>query len=193
MDTKALKRWEKMNISLLNYQSVLRRKPSKFELGLVDLLFVSNFKGGNSSIHEHESVLNVKLKSYQDALKEIHALFSDKHLYELNDLEVDTLIELGLSLLKLCKNPETSIDGFKESYASALLHAYFPNLLPILDRRVLGGLKLINKSDLRSGQVKDILRFYPSLIKQMHRETSLQNRPLRDIDRQYFSVVFDYD
>jgi hypothetical protein len=45
-------RWEKADISYRNYIAYLNRKSSPCELSLIDLLYVSNFKGGSASIQE---------------------------------------------------------------------------------------------------------------------------------------------
>ena len=44
-DKRATTQWDKSSISYKNYQSYIANKPQKFELTLIDLLYISNFKG----------------------------------------------------------------------------------------------------------------------------------------------------
>lgn len=56
------KRWYKLGISLNNYKNYISRKTTT-NLTLIDLLYISNFKGGNAAIHEEEYALNVRLQT----------------------------------------------------------------------------------------------------------------------------------
>ena len=56
------------------------------------------------------------------------------------------MIKRACDLTKM--KTSTKIDGIGVSYLSALLNAYFPNLIPILDRRMLINLKLVKRADL---------------------------------------------
>lgn len=79
---------------------------------------------------------------------------------------------------------------------SALLNAYFPNLIPILDRRVLINMKLVSKDDLvkSSKQIKKIEDFYPRLVRSFAELLKANNgKTIRDIDREYFIRELDYD
>jgi len=76
--------------------------------------------------------------------------------------------------------------GFKCSYASALLHFYFPNLVPILDRRVLNGIGIKVKRN-KQGQVVNIERYYSALIDLFHSYLKYNpNKSLRDYDKENF-------
>ena len=80
----------------------------------------------------------------------------------------------------------TSIDGFKSSYASALLHFYFPNLIPILDRRVLQGIGIKIRTNTQ-GQVVQIDQYYPQLIDAFYKDlTEGSGKTLRELDKEYF-------
>ena len=83
-----------------------------------------------------------------------------------------------------------NIKGFKYSYLSALLHAYFPNLLPILDRRILINLDLVTSDNLDTlNQVKKIEEHYGSLVYKF-REILLKDKTksIRNIDYEYFKL-----
>ena len=86
----------------------------------------------------------------------------------------------------------SNFKGIGASYLSALLNAYFPSLIPILDRRMLINLRLVKKNDLyENKQIKNIENFYGKLVE---RSAELLNEgkgnTLRDIDREYFIRVF---
>ena len=81
-----------------------------------------------------------------------------------------------------------NINGFKYSYMSALLHAYFPNLLPILDRRILINLELVTINDIDSTkQVKKIEQFYGSLVNKF-RDILIADKTklIRNVDYEIF-------
>ena len=192
-DQSAKTKWDKSSISFKNYQNYINKKEDKFKLTLIDLLYISNFKGGNATTHEPEDTIEEKLKFYTDILIKIDNKFKDKELAELNNNEVE---ELWILIEKICnltnKNLKTKIDGFSVSYLSALLNAYFINLIPILDRRILINMKLVESKDLyKSKQVKDIFTFYKSLILKMKKESETTKQSIRDIDYKYFIMQID--
>lgn len=145
----AISKWNKSLIGYDNYQIYIKQKRERFDLKLIDLLYISNFKGGNSTINEKEISVNQKLISYSILLKAIEDAFNLKELSQLSNEEI---MELILKVNIICnlthKDTNTKIDGFSISYLSALLSSYFPNLLPILDRRVLINLNLVTKDDI---------------------------------------------
>ena len=180
-------RWEKADISYQNYAEYLRRKPLPFDLSLIDLLYISNFKGGNASIQESELSINQKLKKYSDDIHKIEDRFGKRNLRDLNEIDLKFLQTSCIDFLNLVKKDSLfRIDGFGSSYTSALLHFHFPKLIPILDRRVLNGAGIKAKTN-KQGQIVDIERYYPELIQYFHRE--LGNRPeieLRNLDKELF-------
>ena len=180
-------RWEKADISYRNYVAYLTRKPLPYDLSLIDLLYVSNFKGGNASIQEEESSINQKLKKYSDIIRKVAERFGSRNLRDLNEIELKSLQKFCAEFFTLVRRDSLfRIDGFGSSYTSALLHFHFPALIPILDRRVLNGAG-INAEVNAQGQVIDIERYYPELIQYFHRE--LRNRPeidLRGLDKELF-------
>ena len=187
-DKRALTQWNKSDISYQNYIGYIEEKPNKFELSIVDLFYIKNFKGGSATINEPKGIVKTKLVRYSNLLKQIGEKFSGKKLNELNDSEENELIELAKEGLDLVtpKN-ESKIDGFSTSFLTTLFHFYFPNLFPILDRRVLNGLNMISESDLDSQkQVKNIQSFYPKLIKEFRLQTV--DKSIRELDKELFTV-----
>ena len=187
LPNRKLTNWTKSAISLNNYQKYLNRKPDKFQLTIVDLLYISNFKGGNATINVEEELLNVKLKSYSCILIQIDNTFKKQTLAQISNSDFEKLIDYIKNILRLCQTEETTIDGFKSSFLSALLHSYFPNLIPILDRRLLKNLNLIQSTDLhKSKQVKKIETFYPNLISKIRDLCKSSNQTIRQIGKEYF-------
>lgn len=190
IDKRALRQWDKSDISYANYINFIAKKKDKFQLTLLDLLYVSNFKGGYATINEPEAIINIKLKDYGQLFKIINSKFCDKTLRELNNDEVTVLINFSESLIKLTDHKSNNkIDGFSVSFLTTLLHFYFPNLFPILDRRVLNGLGLISEKDLdKQGQVKILKDFYSKLILEFKQRTS--DKTIRKLDRELFITKF---
>lgn len=189
-DNRALSKWNKSEISYQNFSQYIKNKPNKFKFTIIDLLYVSNFKGGNSTINEKETEIELKLKSYEDILKEIDKAFSSKKLCQTTEKELTKLIDFSKRVIEFSVSKgENKIDGFSVSYITTLLHFYFPDLYPILDRRVLNGLKLITEKDIdKLGQVKNIHEYYPTLITKF-RELN-NNKSIRDLDKEYFIKEF---
>lgn len=197
-DKAATTKWNKSNLSYVNYQKYLKRKPAneRFKLTLIDLLYVSNFKGGNASIHQEEADVIKNLKAYSKILQEIENEFPNADLRKLDKNRIDKLIAQVQKLFDLSKKKtETHIDGFSVSYISALAHFYFPDLIPILDRRVLNGLDIIGEDDYNNQkQVKDLASHFKRLVEDLHaelKEESNDNVTLRDLDEKDFAVKIE--
>ena len=189
-DKKALTQWTKSAISYKNYQDFIDKKSERFELSLIDLLYISNFKGGNSTINEPETTIENKLTNYSKILVEIKEKFSGKDLEQLSDNEINELTILVTSICNLThKTTSTKIDGFSVSYLSALLNSYFPTLVPILDRRVLINLSLVKLADIdKYGQIKNIQRFYDPLMKKFAELSKKEQLSIREIDKYLFTT-----
>lgn len=189
-DKRAKRRWEKSAISYTNYANFISTKSDKFNLTLIDLLYVSNFKGGYATINEAEETIAKKLVAYRQIFEEINLKFNNRQLNNLDDSELTQLIAFADNLIKLTDDKsEHKIDGFSVSFLTTLLHFYFPNLYPILDRRVLNGLKLISGSDLNTqGQVKTLKHYYSALIIEFKHKT--ENRTIRELDEELFITKF---
>ena len=179
--------WNKLNVAMSYFQKYIETKEDKFALSIVDLLHVSNFKGGNASITEPEEKLCKKLNVYSKKLKDIEKLVGHKKLVELSSKDQEKLIKIAISFLQLTKHIDTKIRGFGPSYASALMYAYFPDVLPVLDRRVLNGAEIEVELDSQK-QVKNIISHYAPLI-EAFRKALLAKRTLslRQLDKLWFS------
>ncbi len=194
MKNRALTQWRKSDKSYQNYQRYLEQKTNRFDLSLIDLLYVSNFKGGNGTINEEVDSVNRKLKKYSEILQRIQKRFCNQNLKDLSEDDLQNLIELveeGCALTD--KKSEQQIDGFRASYLSALLNSYFPELIPIIDRRVLINMELIDlNKDLNSQQqVIQIEQFYPTLINRTYLLAKETQKSLRTIDKEYFIISIE--
>jgi len=179
--------WQMLDEAMSHFQAHIALKKDRCSLTIVDLLHVSNFKGGNASITEPVQSLPRKLKPYESALWEIDKAFSIKELIKLDDGKTSELKLRCKQFLELTRNPNSEIRGFGPSYASALLAAHFPNLIPILDRRALNGAGIKVDKDSQ-GQVRNITSHYGDLIDAFRRE--LLRNPgitLRQLDKRWFS------
>jgi hypothetical protein len=190
LDKKASSRWRTLNVAMEHFQSHLREKTDagRFRLDLIDLLHVSNFKGGNSSITEPIVSLRDKLVRYERGLAEIASQFDGLSLGKLDKQTVEVLSRQATEFIRPLKPRQLNISGFGPSYASALLSAHFPDLLPVIDRRILNGAGI--KVDIdSSGQVKVIEQHYTTLLRAcwlvLKKEPQLV---LRELDRRWFCV-----
>lgn len=185
MAPNPLTTWTMLDNALSHFRSHIRTK-SNFTLSIVDLLYVSNFKGGNASITEPEPALSTKLEIYSQHLTRIARSFGEKKLHELTEPELRRLKQAGSEFLMLTRSSATRIRGFGPSYASALLFGYFPDLFPVVDRHVLNGAGIAVQIDSQrqvrriEGHYEELLgRFYAALV----REPSIS---LRELDKRWF-------
>lgn len=190
IDQKALTRWNSANLSFENYLKYIDKKSKTDRLGLtlIDLLYISNFKGGNSSIHEDEDGVNLKLEKYSELLKKIDQQFNSKSLVDLSENDLNTLIQLVKNMFELTGSSETKIYGFSISFLSALICAHFPNLVPIIDRRVLNGFGMKNLKLNSSQQVTNMKDLYSELIRGIQTLLKEVNgrKSLRELDYELF-------
>ena len=179
--------WEMLNHAMAHYQEHISNKNQRTQLTIFDLLYVSNFKGGNASITEPVGMLDQKLKRYETVLCDIERQFGSKTLASIGQNETESLIEICCCMLKLTKEKNTNIRGFGESYASALLAAHYIDLIPVLDRRILNGAGIEVNYDSQ-GLVKNIGQHYACLIRACHKELQ-QKRflTLRELDKEWFT------
>ncbi|MEP6827977.1 MAG: hypothetical protein ABJA10_07870 [Aestuariivirga sp.] len=187
-DTEAnnAKRWENLNEAMVHFRQYISEKPAKTSLSMVDLLHVSNFKGGNASITEPIRQFSGKIKLYECQLEKIEQAFGQRTIGSLNQGEVSQLIELCDGFLSLTKSRNSKIRGFGPSYTSALLASHFPNLIPILDRRILNGATIETKLD-KAKQVKDIDQHFGELIRACWDTLKTQTgMTLRELDKLWF-------
>lgn len=179
--------WEMLNVAMSHFQAHIASKSDRCSLSIIDLLHVSNFKGGNASITEPVQTLPNKLKHYESALKEIQNSFDGKALATVSDDEASKLKQKCSNFLALTECQDSEIRGFGPSYASALLAAYFPNLVPVLDRRALNGAG-INVERNSQDQVNNIAKHYGELIDAFRHELKKHSdTTLRQLDKRWFS------
>lgn len=181
-----MERWDKLNFAFEYLLHFINLKPAdaRYEIEPVELALVSNFKGGNSSVVEPLRSLGEKLPQYSGYLSELAKLIAGSDLRQIQT--VDRLHAEASGFLGLTAHASTKIAGFGPSYASALLAAYFPRTLPIVDRQVLRGADIEHDVD-RNGQVVNIANYYPTLLKRFRDE--LEVRPhtsVRELDREWF-------
>jgi len=191
-DTKATNRWHKARCAYAYASArIAERRPThRFTLDHIDLVLVSNFKGGNASIAEPLETLGDKLKAYSAFLLRIAGGFKEKELRELSNTQLRELCAEANGFLRLTSSKETKIDGFGSSYASALLNICFPELLPILDRRALLAAGAPDVQLDSQGQVRNIEQHYPWLIQECHRH--LRRNPkltMSQLDFELFSTA----
>lgn len=188
MASRAETTWERQDVAFRNYQLLIARKKRKHELSLLDLLHVSNFKGGNASITATDEEIKKRLKSYSDVLEKLLEVFGATSLAELNERETKTLVADCGRFLRLTRIRSTYIRGLGPSYASALLAAHFPTLVPVLDRRIINGLGLTADRDSQ-GQVRRIEKHYPEVIRAFRRRLRAgEANDVRELDRVLFAV-----
>jgi hypothetical protein len=181
-----ISRWEMLNHALQHYLLYIKNKENKYHITIIDLIFISNFKGGNASITEPVVALNKKIQVYSRALEVISEKFEGRKLQSLRSDELDELLILGDGFISLADNRDTKIRGFGPSYASALLSAHFVELFPILDRRILNGIGIDVDYDSQK-QVKNIAKHFKSVIIACYDELKKDpKKTLRELDREYF-------
>lgn len=189
IDKRAKSRWERLNIAFENYILFIEEKEDKYKINYIDLLHVSNFKGGNSSITENISSVENKLLYHSDLMKSIDEKIHPLKLGKLDDKQFYSLLNYVDKIIDLTKEPITSIKGFGISHFSALYHAHFPDLIPILDRRLLYNSKIISYNS-KSGPIKNIENYYSKLIEWTRQESCKDGMGLRQIDKKYFIIDF---
>jgi len=184
----ALNRWNKARTPYGYLRSYILNKPvtHSYHLTLIDLVLVSNFKGGSATIAEPQDSLDQKLKSYSQKLSHIGCEFGKKSLSILKDRELTELILLASGFCELSKSTDAKINGFGPSFATALLNVNFPKLLPILDKRGLNGADIKNVKTNSQGQVLGIESHYPDLIRYFYKRTNEDSMTVEEIDKEIF-------
>jgi hypothetical protein len=191
IDRRAQRQWEKARVAYAYYADYINNKPGKHDLSILDMLFVANFKGGSATINEPPSTLAPKLKAYTIGLNFIYKKFKNRSLISLNQTELEQFCRLADTFIQLASQPNTHIDGFGESFASALLHFHFPELAPILDKRTLNGADVPGLQVDEYNNVRNMGDLYGALICKSHailkqRQTRGKNWTLVKLDRELF-------
>jgi hypothetical protein len=186
--TRAENTWARAEHAYQHYFKYISEKPDRFALSFTDLVYVKNFKGGSAVIAEPLLTLDSKLKRYERALRKAGASPVFRlSLHDCDDKEYARARKRMIAFAKLPLFPVADINGFGVSFASTLFHFYFPNLVPILDRRALNGAAIEGIKVNGSDQVKNLLELYPLLIDYFR--DRLRNEPnltLRTLDRSLF-------
>lgn len=187
VDRRAESNWGRAENAYKHYVRYVDSKADRVALTFTDLVYVKNFKGGSAIIAEPQDTLVSKLARYERLLREIDAAPEFKQsLGHLKEDEYARAERRMVEFAGLGNSGSESISGFGVSFSSALLHFYFPELVPILDRRVLCGAGIAVQLD-KQGQVKNLLGWYPSLIKYFRdRLKSDPQLTLRALDRSLF-------
>jgi hypothetical protein len=128
--------------------------------------------------------LTEKLKVYSEHLQRLNGLIDGNSLRDLNrDKRIELSRQAKVFVSLTAKNTDTHIFGFGASFASALLAAYFPETVPVLDRLVLSETGIKHSPT----QVDEIEQYYPSLIEAFY--AALVAHPsltMRDLDKKWF-------
>lgn len=175
--------WENANRAFILYQDYLHGKTDRFSLLATDLMYISNFKGGNASVSGTTAEIERKLESYSAILHRISEAFGDRSLRDLSPTEVESLIVLCIESFSILDAHR--IKGFSHSYWSAMLCAFFPSLLPILDRWIVTNLGIPHEKDSQ-GQVKNLQQHYPEVVKHFYKLTKSEGLSIRELDKRLF-------
>jgi hypothetical protein len=181
--------WDRAEHAYQHYFHYLASKPDRYALSFTDLVYVKNFKGGSTVIAEPVATLTGKLQQYEQALREAskERPFS-LALSELDDEDYPKVRDKIVAFAALSQRPEARINGFGVSFSSALLHFYFPRLVPILDRRAVNGANLKGIEVDAQDQVTNLLQLYPMLIDFFRLKLAENTKlTLRELDRDLFS------
>ena len=188
-NTKAEARWDRANHAYQHYLNYInRQKPDKLALSFTDLVYIKNFKGGSTIIGEAPHTLSSKLKHYELALRQAAGTPAfQRSLKDLDDNEFATVREQTVAFAELSQLDVADINGFGVSFASALLHFYFPESVPILDRRALSGAAIEGIEVDAQNQGTNLLEQYPALIDPIRRRLRADPKlTLRSLDRFLF-------
>jgi hypothetical protein len=183
---RAKRNWDRAQHAYQYYCAYIEEKRDKLCLSVTDLVYVKNFKGGSTTIVESPSTIGESLAGYEAVLREADGMPAfRKSLGELDDSEYESAEAMMMRFAGL--RGRFPIKGFGVSFATALLHFYFPTLVPIVDRRVLNGASIDEAKVDGDGQVQNPLVVYPKLIKYFRaRLREDRSLTLRSLDRQLF-------
>lgn len=187
-DNRAVTNWRRAQHAYEHYQSFIADKSDKYALAFADLAFVKNFKGGRAFIDEPMATFAHKLRHYEAALR---ACVADPAfaftLSTVPDSDYSRVRDTITAFAALPETPASDISGFGSSFASALLHFYFPVLVPILDKRALNGSGVPGLRVDSQNNVTNLLVLYPALIDNCRERLQQNQQPtLRELDRQLF-------
>ena len=188
IDKRAVTNWERAQHAYQHYQNFIVSKPNRYSLSFADLVFVKNFKGGNALLAEPVTTFNTKIAYYEKILKICAADSAfNNPLSKIPVCDYPRIKKLIIDFVSLPNSQISAINGFGCSFASALLHFYFPSVVPILDKRALNGSSIQGIQVNKYNNVTNLLSLYPNLID--YCRTNLEQRPyltMRQLDKELF-------
>ena len=162
-DNRAVTNWKRAQHAYEHYQSFISAKPEKYALTFADLVFVKNFKGGNAFLDEPVVTFAPKLQCYEAALRACAADPSfSLTLSSIPNADYNRVRDAIIAFATLPEQSVSDISGFGSSFASALLHFYFPLLVPILDKRALNGSGVPGLQVDSYNNITNLLALYPT-------------------------------
>jgi len=190
---RAEKNWDRAANAyelLINYVKLQKQARKRISLKVEDLLYASNFKGGQGAITEPTKSLQAKLKVYSEQLRDIDDILKSASLRSLSKSKLPKLKKACDTYLRLCLNKDSKIRGFGPAYAAALASAYFPTALPVIDYRVLNGAH-INETELKTTNKQipqaKLVSYYSELLIYCHKRLKNNKKlTLRKLDKQLF-------
>lgn len=188
IDPQAENRWDRANHAYEHYHRFIAAKPNPYVLTFADLAFVKNFKGGMALIAEPVDTFAAKLRVYQDALNACAIIPAFACSFSnMDNADYCRVKKAIVAFATLPTETASHIAGFGSSFASALLHFYFPKIVPILDKRALNGSRVHGLRKPSGKIVTNILPLYSALIDAFHARLQQDKRlTLRDLDREWF-------
>ena len=127
--------WRKLRLPKEYYDDFLRSKgDDKLVIGVIDLMYVRNFKKGENSIGRISlEKLEAECRTVSHEVQEIGDRFGDKAV---SDLTEPDFTELQKMVIGFCCDRD-EIPGFSLARRAALLHCLFPSLIAMVDRWVV--------------------------------------------------------
>jgi hypothetical protein len=188
IDHRAEGQWNRAQHAYDHYQQFINAKSDRYALSFADFACVKNFKGGSATIAEPVATFAPKLLNYERAIRLCAAdpafgLTLSTILIQDYARVRNLIVDFGT----LSETAASHINGFRCSFASALLHFHFPRVVPILDKRALNGSGVPGIQVDRFNNVTNLLALYPKLIDACRaRLLQRPNLTLRELDRLLF-------
>jgi len=132
---KLLRRRLRSKNAYAHYQNYISSKNDAYALSFVDLLYVKNYLGSKSTLTEPPLSCAEKLLNYEERLRRCAQDEAfNLNLRILNNADYLRVRKRILEFSTLPLRPEFLIAGFGCPASIILLHFYFPNLVPLIDR-----------------------------------------------------------
>jgi hypothetical protein len=135
---KLLRRRLRSKNAYAHYQNYIAGKKDAYALDFTDLLYVNNYLGLKSSLTEPPLSCAEKLLNYGERLRRCAQDESfSLTLKILNESDYRRVRRRIVEFSTLPLKPQFLISGFGCPSCLALLHFYFPSLIPMIDRDAL--------------------------------------------------------